>query len=135
MAVGALMQFFGKKLARLRLSWELKGRNAQNGKAYQQHIILLQDSGQFMMAWLRDDNEQAVFYASDTPRIFLGRVYPACLVHQDLGRIRSCLDWILEDIACAELVTDRPGEFVAADCPYHQIRKELLDDTQQESEA
>ena len=135
LAVGALMQFFGKKLARLRLSWELKGRNAQNGKAYQQHIILLQDSGQFMMAWLRDDNEQAVFYASDTPRIFLGRVYPACLVHQDLVRIRNCLDWILEDIACAELVTDRPGEFVAADCPYHQIRKELLDDTQQESEV
>ncbi len=132
LAVGALMQFFRKKLARLRLSWELKeqnGQNGQNGKAYQQHMILLQDSGQFMMAWLRDDNEQAVFYASDAPRIFLGRVYPACLVHQGLGRIRNCLDWILDDMACAELVINRPGEFVAADCPYYQIRSELVDET------
>lgn len=129
LAVGALMQFFGKKLARLRLSWELKEQNGQNGKAYQQHMILLQDNGQFMMVWLRDDKEQAVFYASDAPKIFLGRVYPACLVHQGLGRIRNCLDWILEDMACTELVIDRPGEFVAADCPYYQIRKELVDET------
>lgn len=129
LAVGALMQFFGKKLERLRMSWELKGQNGPNGKAYQQHMILLQDNGQFMMAWLQDDKEQAVFYASDAPKIFLGRVYPACLVHQNLGRIRSCLDWILEDMACAELVINRPGEFVAADCPYYQIRKELVDET------
>lgn len=128
LAVGALMQFFRKKLARLRLSWELNGQNGKNGKKCQQHIILLQDNGQFMMAWLRDDKEQAVFYTSDAPRIFFGRVYPACLVHQNLGRIRNCLDWILEDMACAELVIDRPGEFVAADCPYHQIRSELVDD-------
>ena len=123
LAVAALARFFQQKLARLRLSWESKG---QKGGAEKRHIILLQDGGQFMMAWLQDDRERAVFYASDAPRVFSGRMYPACLVHQDLNRIRNCLDLILDDMTCAELVTGQPGEFVPADRPYIRVREELM---------
>ncbi|MDE7272730.1 MAG: hypothetical protein K2N95_06650, partial [Lachnospiraceae bacterium] len=125
LAIGSLAQFFQQKLAKLRLSWEPKGKTAQAGL---RHIILLQDNGQFMMAWLQDDKEQASFYASDVPRIFLGRVYPACLVHRDLKRIRNCLDLLLDDMSSAELVTDRPGEFVPMDYPYAQVREGLMDE-------
>ena len=92
-------------------------------------MILLQDSGQFMMAWLQDGKEQASFYASDAPRVFFGRVYPACLVHQDLNRIRNCLDLMLDDIDFAELVTEQPGEFVPMDCPYTKVREEFVGET------
>lgn len=126
LAVAALAQFFGKKLAKLRLSWESK---EQKDGANQWHMILLQDGGQFMMAWLQDDKEQAKFYASDAPRMFLGHVYPACLVHQDLRRIRNCLDLIMDDMTCAEFVTSRPGEFVPIDTPYIQIRNAFVDET------
>ena len=126
MADSALAQFFQQKLARLMLSWEPKG---QKGRTGQRHIVLLQDGGRFMMAWLEDGRERAGFYASDVPSMFLGRVYPACLVHRDLNRIRNCLDLILDDMDCADLVTDRPGEFVPVDGPYAQVRAELVDDT------
>lgn len=125
LAVASLTQFFWKKLAKLRLSWEPKG---QEGAAGERHMVLLFDGNQFMMAWLLDGREQASFYASDTPRVFYGHVYPACLVHQTPDRIRNCLNLILDDMDCAGLVTDRQGEFVLVDCPYAEIRKELVEE-------
>lgn len=126
LAVAALAQFFQQKLARLRMSWETKG---QGDGTDQRHIVLLQDGGRFMMAWLEDGRERADFYASDAPNIFLGRMYPAGLVHRNPSRIRNCLDLILDDMTCADLITDRPGEFVPADRPYAQVRAELVNDT------
>ena len=130
LAVAALAQFFQKKLARLRMSWEDKG---QDGGTDQRHIVLLQDGGRFMMAWLEDGRERADFYALDAPSIFLGRMYPAGLVHRNPKRIRNCLDLILDDMTSADLITDRPGEFVPADWPYAQVRAELINDTEDQA--
>ena len=96
---------------------------------YQRHLNLLRYSGRFVMLWLQDDNERADVYASDAPLTFLGRVAPACLVHQDLGRIRNCIDLLLDGIDNTEPLVDRPGEFVPASLPYKEIRRTLVDDT------
>ncbi len=124
LAAAALAQFFGRKLAKVRLSWDLE---AQKGGPAQRHIVLLQEDGRFMMAWLRDDREQAGFYTSAEPGMFMGRMYPASPVHRDLDRIRNCLDLMLDDMACIEPVTDRPGEFVLIDVPYGRIRREMTE--------
>lgn len=123
MASAALVRFIQKKLAKLRLSWEFKG---PEGGVCQRHIVLLQDGGRFMMAWLQDDRGRADYYASAPPVLFQGKAWPACLVHQDLRRIRNCLDLLLDDIACTGPVVDRPGEFVPAEGPYVRNRAELI---------
>ena len=123
LAANELVQFVQKKLAKLRLTWTLP---TPEGGMEQRHIVLLQDNGQFMMVWLQDAQKRASLYTADSPRTFQGRVYPACPVHLDLKRIRNCLDLMLDDMSCVELVTDRPGEFIPVDSPYEQIRTALL---------
>lgn len=128
-APAALIQFMQKKLDYLRLTWPDK----QSG---QRHLVLLQDHGRYMMAWLQDSQCSAVFctacaslegeaYKEET---FCGRAVPAYLVHHDLTRIRSCLDLMLDDIADPSPVTDR--EFVPehphTPRPYADISKELI---------
>ena len=139
LAGNALVQFMQKKLARLRLSWRLE--TAKDGPCLH-HLVLLQDNGRFMMAWLRDGRERAEFYVADVgtymgvegkkyPKdTFLGRTVPAYLVHQDLKRIRNCLDLMLDDIANTAPVVNQFAQF-AAESPlkprhYSAIREELV---------
>lgn len=139
MAANALVQFMQKKLARLRLSWRA---GAGDGAPCLRHIVLLQDGGRFMMAWLRDDAGRAEFYVADEraymdvegkkyPRdVFLGRTVPAYLVHGDLQRIRNCLDLMLDGISdCAPVVNQFAqfaGESPVKPRPYAEIRRELV---------
>ena len=108
LASSALVQFVQKKLTRLRLTWAFQ---TPNGGTDLRHIVLLMDGGRFMMAWLRDGKRRAEFYVAD-PAVYMGvegrkypkdtfldRTVPAYLVHQDLDRIRNCLDLMLDDIA------------------------------------
>ena len=53
-------------------------------------------------------------------------IVPASLVHQDLMRIRNCVDLLLDDIDNTEPVVDRPGEFVPLSLPYEEIRAALV---------
>ena len=57
---------------------------------------------------------------------FLGHIFPACLVHRDLLRIRNCVDLLLDDIDNTEPVVDRPGEFVPISLSYEEIRTALV---------
>ena len=118
-----LIQFMQQKLSRLRLSWAFK---AADGEPYRRHLVLLRDGGNYMLLWLRDDQKRADIYAADDPVAFLGHVFPACLVHRDLARIRNCLDLLLDDIDNTGPITDRPGEFVPISRPYQEIRAELV---------
>lgn len=122
-AAAGLTRFMMEKLSRLRLSWVFQ---AADGEAYYRHMVLLRDNGRFMLLWLQDDKQRADAYASNDPATFLGHVVPACLVHQDLMRIRNCVDLLLDDIDCTEPVVDRPGEFVPLSLPYGEIRTALV---------
>lgn len=124
LAANELVQFIQRKLTALRLTWTFK---QPDGGTYQRHIVLLQDDGRFMMVWLRDDKQDARLYTYDEPRTFYGQVYPASPVHLDLARIRNCLDLLLDDMTCADQITDRPGQFIPVDHPYEQIRHALVD--------
>lgn len=122
-AAADLLQFVQGKLARLRLTWAFK---TQDGGVYHRHMVLIQYKGRFMMLWLQDDKQRADAYAADDPVLFLGYIAPACLVHQNVARIRNCVDLLLDDIDNTEPVVDRPGEFVPISMPYQEIRAKLV---------
>ena len=122
-AAAALTRFMSEKLARLRLTWAFQ---AAGGETYQRHMVLLRDNGRFMMFWLQDDKQRADAYTSDAPTMFLRHMVPASLVHQDLMRIRNCVDLLLDDIDRTEPVVDRPGEFVPLSVPYGELRAALV---------
>ena len=128
-AADALALFMRRRLAKLRLSWEFK---LAKGDVFRRHMVLLQDNGRFMMLWLQDDKERAEYYASEAKEqgtaIFLGQTVPAQAVHQELPRIRNCVDLILDDMNNTNPVTERPGEFVPTELVYHTIRAELVND-------
>lgn len=116
LAADSLVRFMMGKLTGLRLAWTFRGTA---GEPYKRHLILQADNGRFMMFWLQDDKQRADAYAADSPVRFRGRVFPACLVHQDLNRIRNGVDLLLDDIDNTEPVVDRPGEFVPL--PYEEV--------------
>lgn len=100
---------------KLRLTW---GREV--GK--RRHIVLTQDGGRFLMAWIREDQQTAEFHTADRgtymdaegrqyPKaIFLGEVAPAYLVH-DLPALRNALDLLLANLDQPERVTSPIGEY------------------------
>lgn len=124
LAADGLVQFMMGKLARVRVSWSFR---ASEGQTELRHLVLLQDRGKYMLFWLEDGNRRALAYASDEPRWFLGHAVPACLVHEDLKRLRNGIDLLLDDIDCAEPVLSQPGQF--AEVPYEEVRTALVHET------
>ena len=134
-AADALTQFMKGKLAKLRLSWEflrVDREIAPDGGVFRRHLVLLQDDGRSMMAWLQDDKDWAQYYVAETEEAeeavetFLDREVPARLVHHDLKRIRNGVDLILDDMSNTDPVTERPGEFETVEGPYETVRAELI---------
>ena len=137
----ALVEFMQNKLQRLCLSW---GPQTEGQPWYPFHIVLLQDNGRYMMAYLRDDIQRAEYYVADVrsymsvegkkyPKdTFLGSTVPAYLVHQDAKRIRNCLDLIFDDLGDLPTITGQFARF-APESPvkprsYEEIRKGLVAD-------
>ena len=121
-AADALSLFVRERLAKLRLSWEFK---TPEGEAFRRHMVLLRDSFRFMMVWLQDDKEWAQYFMRE-PAAFLDWKVPARAIHYELLHIRNCVDLILDDMSNTDPVTERPGEFITAERPYHEIRAELM---------
>lgn len=129
----ALSLFMKERFAKLRLSWEFK---SAEGGVFRRHMVLLQDSGRFMMLWLQDDKERAEYYIVETGAdtevekqgevTFLGRTVPAHVVHHELLRIRNCVDLLLDDITYTDPVTERPGEFAPIGRSYKAVRAKLI---------
>lgn len=129
----ALSLFMKGRFAKLRLSWAFK---SAEGGVFWRHMILLQDSGRFMMLWLQDDKEWAEYYTVEEGAYaevekrglvtFLGRTVPAQAVHHELLRIRNCVDLLLDDITYTDPVTERPGEFASIGRSYEAVRAELI---------
>ena len=131
----ALVSFVLGKLKKLCLVWEWE-------ETWQSYIVLLQDQGKYMMAYLRDDIKSAEYYVADvkgymevegkdyTKEIFLGKTMPAYLIHQDILKIRNGLDIIFDNFLGPVLAVNRFGEF-AKENPikprdYQKIKKELV---------
>lgn len=135
----ALVEFMQNKLRRLRLSWNLQ---SEEQEWYPFHIVLLQEDKRYMMAYLRDDIQQAEYYVADVrtymdvegkkypKESFMGRVTPTYLIHSDARRIRNCLDLILDDMGDLSAITGQFAAF-APENPvkprrYEEIRRELI---------
>lgn len=122
---------------KLRLTW---GKTA--GKRW--HIVLRQDSGRFLLAWVREDKKTAEFHAADKwtymdvegkkyPKdTFLGKVTPAYLIH-DLPVLRNALDLLLANLDRPERITSPMGEYAGENPvkprPYEALWAELVSDT------
>ena len=95
-----------------------------------------------MMAYLRDDVQQAEYYVADVRTYmdvegkkypkdnFMGRVTPAYLIHSDAKKIRNCLDLIFDDMGDLPAITGKFAEF-ASENPvkpraYGEIRKTFI---------
>ncbi len=126
LAAQGLIQFLMGKLAGVRVSWAFR---VAEGEAELRHLVLLQDQGKYMMFWLEDGDRRALAYASDEPRCFMGRALPACLVHEDLKRLRNGIDLLLDDIDNTEPVLCQPGQFAELHTDYEELRAALVHET------
>ncbi len=114
----ALTRFMSGRLRRLRLTWTFTER----GEPRRSHIVLLQDQGRYVMAYLQEEKRSVEFYTGNV-RAYLkaeGKVkqepflqwrLPFYLVHDDLKRIRNGLDLMLDTMPDPSLVTGNFGEF------------------------
>ncbi|MCI9462055.1 MAG: hypothetical protein HFF93_09785 [Oscillibacter sp.] len=126
LAAEGLVHFMMGRLAGVRVSWPFR---PAEGETELRHLVLLQDKGNYMMLWLEDGARRALAYASDEPRRFMGRALPACLVHEDLKRLRNGVDLLLDDIDNTGPVLDQPGQFAEVRVPYEELRAALVHET------
>ncbi|MDE6454492.1 MAG: hypothetical protein K2L38_00955, partial [Dysosmobacter sp.] len=126
LAADGLVQFMMGKLASIRVSWTFQ---TAEGGTERKHLVLLQDRGKYMMFWLEDGNRRALACASDEPQWFLGHAIPACLVHEDLKRLRNGIDLLLDDIDNTEPVLRQPGQFAEVHADYEELRTALVRET------
>ncbi len=140
-ALWVLSEYIQKKYTLLRLTW----MPLYPGEAwYPFHMVLLQEEGRYMMAYLREDIKRAEFYVGDVEAYantegadylkddFLGHTVPAYLVHPNPCRIRNCLDLILDNLEDLPSITEQPDQFALErpvnPRPYDQIRRILIKD-------
>ena len=111
---------------------------------HRRHIVLLQENGRFLMAWVRDEKDTVRFHVVDWriyadvegkkyPKdTFQGRVTPAYLLH-DRVLLRNALDLLLANLENPGVVTDRIAEYVEEKPvkarPYEALWTELVGDT------
>ena len=134
-----LARFFKQGLPKIRMTW---GKEPGSRK----HIVLLQENGRFLMAWVQEREQTVRFHVADRrtymdvegkkyPKdTFQGRVTPAYLLH-DLIPLRNALDLLLANMENPSIVTDPMGEYaeekpVKAQ-PYEVLWTELVGDTQE----
>ena len=133
-----LTEFLAGEGQRLRLTWK-------KTVGTRWHIVLTQDGGRFLMAWIREDKRTVEFHAADKwtymdvegkkyPKdTFLGKVTPAYLIH-DLPTLRNALDLLLANMDHPERVTSPIGEYAwekpGKPRPYEVLWAELVGDTE-----
>ena len=132
-----LDRFFREGLPKLRMTW-----GKEPGR--RRHIVLLQENGRFLMAWVQEEKKMVRFHAADQrtymdvegkkyPKdTFQGRVTPAYLLHNRV-LLRNALDLLLANLEDPGVVTDRIAEYAEEKPvkarPYEIIWAELVGDT------
>ncbi len=109
-------RFLKGGFSRLRLSW---GREEGRRK----HIVLLQEGGRFLMAWLQEEKHTAEYHVADTgtymdvegknyPKdTFQGRVIPAYLIHESVMPLRNALELLLVNLSQPDVITGKMAEY------------------------
>jgi len=133
-----LVRFLGGGFSKLRLSW---GKEA----GQRRHIVLLQDGGRFLMAWLQEKEQTAQYHVADVrtymdvegkkyPKdTFQGRVTPAYLIHPGAASVRNALELLLAKIDEPGLITGRFAEYAGDNPvkprPYETLWAQLVGDS------
>lgn len=133
-----LIRFLKGGFHKLRLTWgKEKGRR--------RHIVLLQDSGRFLMAWVQEEKQTVEYHVADVrtymdvagkkyPKdTFQGRITPAYLIHDGVMPLRNALDLLLTHIENPVCITDKIAEYAGEKPvkprPYGTLWAELVGDT------
>lgn len=109
------------------------------------HIVLLQENGRFLMAWLVEERRTVEYHVANVgvymdvegkkyPKdTFQGRVTPAYLIHEGVVPLRNELDLLLASMDDPARITDRFAEYAAEKPvkarPYEELWAELVGDT------
>ena len=133
-----LIRFLKGGFSRLRLTW---GREAGRRR----HIVLLQENGRFLMAWLQEEKQSVEYHVADTrtymdvegkkyPKdTFQGRVTPAYLIHYGVMPLRNALELLLDHLDNPASITGRIAEYAdekpVKPRPYEVLWTELVGDT------
>ena len=123
---------------KLRLTW---GKETGRRK----HIVLLQDSGRFLMALAQEEQQTVEYHAADHraymqtegkkyPKdTFQGQVTPAYLIHDNVTSLRNALELLLANIDEPSVITGEigvyAGEKPVKPRPYETLWAELVGDT------
>lgn len=108
------------------------------------HIVLLQERGRFLMAWLEEEKRTVQYHVADTgiymdvegrkyPKdTFQGRTVPAYLVHDGVTPLRNALELLLANLDDPARITGRfaeyAGEKPVKPRPYEELWEELAGD-------
>jgi len=132
-----LARFLREDCPKLRLTW---GKEAGRRR----HIVLLQDGGRFLMAWLREEKKTAEYHVADVgtymdvegkkyPKdTFRGRTTPAYLIHGGITPLRTALEPLLARIEEPTIITGKFAEYASENPvkprPYDTLWAELVGD-------
>lgn len=132
-----LLRFLKGDFCRLRLTWRTEAGRRE-------HIVLLQDGGRFMMAWVQEEKRTVRYHVADVgtyldvegkkyPKdTFQGRVTPAYLIHDGVVPLRNALELLLAELNESDKVTGRfaeyAGEKPVKERPYEVLWAELVGD-------
>lgn len=130
--------FLKDGLPKLRMTW-----GKEEGE--RRHIVLLQDGGRFLMAWILEEKKSVRFHVADVwtymdvegkkyPKdTFQGRVTPAYLTHKGVAPLRNALELLLSDLETPGRITDKIAEYAEEKPvkarPYEALWAELVGDT------
>lgn len=133
-----MLRFLQGGFRRLRLTF-----GKEEGR--RKHIVLLQDGGRFLMAWLQEEKQTVRYHVADTgtymnvegkkypKETFQGRITPAYLIHNGITPLRNALELLLANLDNPSRITDKMAEY-ADEKPvkarsYEELWAELVGDT------
>ena len=110
------------------------------------HIVMLQDDGRFLMAWLLEEKQTVEYHVADVrtymdvegkkyPKdTFQGRIIPAYLIHYGAVPLRNALELLLAKLDDPARITGQFAEY-ASEKPvkarsYEELWTELVGDTE-----
>lgn len=130
-----LLRFLKGDFSKLRLTW---GTEAER----REHIVLLQDGGRFLMAWVQEEKRTVRYHVADVATYiniegkkypkdtFQGRVIPAYLIHDGVTPFRNALELLLAELDESDKITgtfaEYAGENPVKERPYEVLWAELV---------
>ncbi len=130
-----LSRYMQGALGRLTLTW----RYEEGYTDQKRHLILIQDEGRHQLIYMDDGPGQIHRLVADVKEymdaegnryrkeIFLGQTVPGYLIHEDLRRIRDCLDLLFSEIMDPSAILDQFGEFsYDGKSNYEKMREQYL---------